>query len=50
VRATVFAGLYEDTFSMTNLRDMLTTARANAIVRIREMGMVGPTAGVSRRR
>ena len=34
---------------MINLRDMLTMTQAAAIVRIREMGMVAPTGGVSRR-
>jgi hypothetical protein len=32
---------------MINLRDMLTMTPAVAIVRIRMMGMVGPTAVVS---
>lgn len=35
---------------MINLRDMLIMARAAAVVRIREMAMVLPTGGVSRRR
>ena len=41
------ASLFEGTISMINLRDTMIIARPFAIVRIREMGMVMPTAGVS---
>jgi hypothetical protein len=41
------ASLFEGTSSMINLRDTMIMTRPCAIVRIREMGVVVPTAGVS---
>lgn len=32
---------------MTNMRDTMIMARSNAIIRLREMGMIVLTAGVS---
>jgi hypothetical protein len=40
-------GLFEETLSMTNLRDTMIMRRSNAIIRIRMMAMITLAVGVS---